>query len=209
MLKIARTGAAVAAAALAATGFAGVAHAEPGVTYVTQNETIDLSNSQIYSDAAVPGAMTAGQFTVANESAYSLPAGYGVSVNWKIVANPGTEGLTKGYQSYVSTTATPSLASSSVKYSGASNATVGKDGAANVTVAKTLAPGQGIYGTWSGANISADGEKSSTMRYRVTLTAPSKTMEYTSRANTADGQLVEIKHVVTIKGGSWTFEKDL
>lgn len=123
--------------------------------------------------------------------------------------NPANEGGRKGYQPYVRTTATPSLASSSVKYAGATNASAGKNGVANVELTKTLAPGQGIYGTWSGAPISAYGERSATMRYRVSVTAPSRTMTYTSRANTSAGELAEIEHVVTIKGGTFTYDADL
>ena len=207
-MKTARIAASVAAVTMAATGLMATASADPSVKEITQNETIDLSNSSVYSDAPIAGAMTAGQFTVANESAYSLPAGYGVSVNWHVTKTPGSQGAKKGYQSYVSTTATPSLASSSVKYGSASNASVGKDGHANVTIAKTLKPGQGIYGTWSGAQISADGEKAG-LRYQVSVTAPSKQMSYVSYANTSDGQLVKITHNVTIKGGTFTYSKDL
>ena len=47
------------------------------------------------------------------------------------------------------------------------------------------------------------------MRYRVSVTAPSRTMTYTSRANTSAGELVEIEHVVTIKGGTFTYDADL
>lgn len=207
-MKIARIAASTAVIALAATGVATSASAEPAIQQVTSNETIDLSNSSIYSDAPVSGAMTAGQFTVANESAYSLPAGYAVNINWHVTKTPGSTGLRAGYQSYVSTTATPSLASSSIKFSSASNATTAKDGQATVTLVKTLAPGKGIYGTWSGAHISADGEKAG-LRYRVSVTAPSKTMSYVSYANTSDGKLLEITHNVTIKGGTFSYEKDL
>lgn len=201
--------AATVAVAFASIGAGATASAEPQVRHVTQHETIDQSNSSVYSDAPVPGSLTAGQFTVANESASSLPKGYSVQVGWQVVKNPANEGGRKGYQSYVSTTATPSLASSSVKYAGATNASAGKNGVANVQLTKTLAPGQGIYGTWSGAPISADGERSATMRYRVSVTAPSRTMTYTSRANTSAGELVEIEHVVTVKGGTFTYDADL
>ena len=208
-MRITRIAASAAMLAVASTTMAATASADPTVVKVTTNETIDLSNSNIYSDAPVPGAMTAGQFNVANESAYSLPAGYSVTVNWHVVTPAKTTGAKPGYQSFISTTATPSLASSYVKYSGATNATYGKDGSATVTVAKTLDPGKGIYGTWSGANFSADFENATTMRYRVSVTAPSKTMTYVSYANTPDGTLQEITHNVTIKGGTFTYDKDL
>ena len=42
---------------------------------------------------------TMDQFTVANESASSLPKGYSVQVGWQVVKNPANEGGRKGYQS--------------------------------------------------------------------------------------------------------------
>ncbi|MFC0358942.1 hypothetical protein [Kytococcus schroeteri] len=194
----------------AATGAATAAHAEPEHVYETRNEVIDLKASNVTVTTPVPGAMSTGQFTVANESRYALPEGYQVTLRFRVVDAPSVAGRTSGTQSYVSTTATPSSGSLRVKFSGATDAKVGTDGVATATVAHRQRAGLGIYGTWSGAHIVADGENAhATQRYRVVLECPSRTMEYTTLENRADGAMVTVKHVVTIKGGTFELDRDL
>ena len=101
----------------AATGAATAAHAEPEHVYETRNEVIDLKASNVTVTTPVPGAMSTGQFTVANESRYALPEGYQVTLRFRVVDAPSVAGRTSGTQSYVSTTATPSSATTTTSSS--------------------------------------------------------------------------------------------